>query len=73
MTQKTMSSFFGLQVSPGAPAYYRPDEDCPSVRVKKATLSVVDDGRGAPSGDGERVLVKCRVEKGALFREGRFH
>lgn len=58
-------SFFGIEVVPGEPAYYRPDEDFPGVRLKKATLLV----RGGDAlEEGARVLIKCRVEKGAFVR-----
>jgi hypothetical protein len=62
-----MRSFFGLEVAPGQPAYYRPDEACPCVRLKKATLIVVGGGYrdDAAAEEGARVLVKCRVEKGS--------
>ena len=56
-------SFFGIEVAPGEPAYYRPDEDCPCVTLKKATL-IVDGGDGEEQ-EGSRVLIKCRVEKGS--------
>ena len=56
-------SFFGIEVAPGEPAYYRPDEDCPCVKLKKATLIV--DGGGGEEQEGLRVLIKCRVEKGS--------
>ena len=60
-----MSSFFGIEVAPGEPAYFRPDDDCPCVRLKRAALIV----RGDTVEDGTRILVKCRVAKGALCRD----
>lgn len=60
---RTMASFFGIEVSPGEPAYYRPDDECPAVRVKVATLLLPADGGDLP--DGARVVVRCRVAKGA--------
>jgi|AntAceMinimDraft_12_1070368.scaffolds.fasta_scaffold80448_1 hypothetical protein len=62
-------SFFGIEVAAGEPAYYRPDQDCPGVRIKKATLTVDGgDGTAVTAGEATRVLIKCRVEKGARRR-----
>ena len=58
-------SFFGLEVAPGEPAYYRPDEYCPRVDLTRATLVITGD---AAALDGTRVLVKARVARGALAR-----
>ena len=55
-------SFFGIEVAPGEPAYFHPDDECPCVRIKRAALIV----RGDTIEDGARVLVKCRIAKGAL-------
>ena len=52
-------------MAPGEPAYFRPDDDCPCVRLKRAALIV----RGDTVEDGTRILVKCRVAKGALCRD----
>ena len=49
-------------MAPGEPAYFRPDDECPCVRIKRAALIV----RGDTIEDGARVLVKCRIAKGAL-------
>ena len=61
--KRAMASFFGIEVSPGEPAYYRPDDECPAVRVKVATLLLPADGGDLP--DGARIVVRCRVAKGA--------
>ena len=44
-------SFFGIEVAPGEPAYFHPDDECPCVRIKRAALIV----RGDTIEDGARV------------------
>ena len=56
-------AFFGVAVAPGEPAYFRPDEACPAVTLRRATLVVA--GGGDALEDDARVLVRCRVERGA--------
>ena len=65
VTWMRRESFFGLEVAPGEPAYYRPDEYCPRVDLTRATLVLTGD---AAALDGTRVLVKARVARGALAR-----
>jgi hypothetical protein len=55
-----MSEFFGIEVAPGEPAYFCPDDTLRSVRLRRATLLMLDD-----TTEPTRVVVKCRVDRGA--------
>ena len=57
-----MSPFFGIEVAPGEPAYFRPDDELRTVHLRRATLVALDDD--APA-EPARVVVKCRVDRGA--------
>ena len=57
-----MSPFFGIEVAPGEPAYFRPDDELRTVHLRRATLVNLDD---AASAEPARVVVKCRVDRGA--------
>ena len=56
-----MSSFFGIEVEERSPAYFRPDDNLRSVRLRRATLVVHDD----TVTEQTRVVVKCRIDRGA--------
>lgn len=57
-----MSPFFGIELAPGEPAYFRPDDELRTVHLRRATLVTLDDD--APA-EPARVVVKCRVDRGA--------